>query len=76
MLEKVILNIELYKFREEKNNQFLAFNVYNANMYLFKGNIKNVLYSLYSGQQIKKCDIEKKYLDFLVEKKIIVLLEN
>lgn len=76
MLEKVVLNNQLYKFREEKNNQFLAFNVYNADMYLFKGNIKHTLYLLFNGKQIKKSDIEKKYLDFLIDKKIVMLVES
>lgn len=71
MLEKYRLNNEKYKFREEKNDKLLAFNVVNANIIFFTGKTKKFIMSLINND-LNNNDIEDIYLNFLLENEIIL----
>ena len=72
MLEKYRLNTTKYKFREEKDDKLLAFNVINANMIFFTGKTKKFIMSLINNDLSADYELDNAYINFLIKNDIIV----
>lgn len=64
-----------FRYRIEKDEKLLAYNVITAKMYFFTGNTKEYLLNkLYDKNN--NIELEDKYINFLIENNIIRRISN
>lgn len=64
-----------FRYRIEKDEKLLAYNVITAKMYFFTGNTKEYLLNkLYDKNN--NIELEEKYINYLIENNIIRRISN
>lgn len=64
-----------FRYRIEKDDKLLAYNVITAKMYFFTGNTKEYLFNkLYDKNN--NIELEDKYINYLIENNIIRRISN
>lgn len=75
MLEEVIFNMSLYRYREESNEYGIVYNLRYGDIYWLTGNTKKLIEAIYKHDGVI-VDVDNKVINYFIHNKVILICER
>lgn len=72
MLDEVIFNYQMYKFRMEDDDRMLLYQPRTGKMFFVKGNTRKMLYQIIKETNGVKVNTDNKYISYFLTQNILL----